>query len=126
MGLVGMASLIVLILSSMKMVVGTKSSTGATVATVVLVGLASFIFSNSTVLGMYTLFLGLALLTADYARNNSAKAYKIVLSVTSVAKSFSILGTDTNQNKNKEIFHYLVILPFPAADDRRENNQTHE
>lgn len=112
MGLVGMASLIVLIVASMKMVVGTKSTTGSTVATVVLVGLASFIFSNSTVLGMYTLFLGLALLTADYARNNSAKAYKIVLSVTSVAKSFSILGTDTNQHKNKEIFHYLVILPL--------------
>lgn len=111
MGLIGLLSLALLIVVAIRMTLGTKNATGATLASVVLVGLSALFFTNSTVLGMYILFLGLALLSANYAINASDKAYKVVLSVTSVAKSFSILGNDGNQ-KNKEVFHYLVIIPL--------------
>ncbi len=111
MGLVGLLALALLTTVAIRMTLGTKSTTGSILASVILVGVASLFLTNSTVLGMYILFLGLAMLSADYAINASDKAYKVVLSVTSVAKSFSILGNDGNR-KNKEVFHYIVIVPL--------------
>jgi tetratricopeptide (TPR) repeat protein/O-antigen ligase len=111
MGLVGLLAIALLIVVAIRMTLGTKNTTEATLASVVLVGISSLFFTNSTVLGMYILFLGLSLLSANYAINASDKAYRVVLSITSVAKSFSILGKDDNQ-KNKEVFHYIVIIPL--------------
>lgn len=111
MGLIGLLSIALLVISGVKMALGNKNSLGITLSSIVLVGLLSFFFTNGTVLGMYILFLGLGMLSANYALNSSEKAYKVVLSVTSVAKSFSILGNDSS-NKNKEVFHYLVVVPL--------------
>lgn len=107
MGLVGIAAFAFFIVAAIKFGLKNQSELSNTIAVLQLTVIASLFVTYGTVLSGYLLFLSLALQAASLSLIGSSKAQKVSLSISSAAKSFTLMGSQENGEK-KEVFHYVV------------------
>jgi O-antigen ligase len=107
MGLVGIAAFALFTVAVVKFALKNQNELANTIAVLQISVVASLFFTYGTVLTGYLLFLSLALQAATLSLVGSNKAQKVSLSISSAAKSFSLLGASENAEK-KEVFHYVI------------------
>ncbi len=114
-GLVGTAIFALLLISMLRLGLKNKNDLSNIIVGIQIVAIVSLFFTYGTISIMFVLFLTAALQTTNLALNSSSKASKVGLSITSISKSFSILGNDeSNVKTNKEVFQYVVAVPLIA------------
>jgi tetratricopeptide (TPR) repeat protein len=114
MGLVGIAAYAFFLISAIKFALKNNNELSNTVAVLQLAVLASMFVTYGTVLTGFLLFLSLALQAASLSLAGSSKAQKVSLSISSAAKSFSLMG-DQEHGEKKEVFHYMVAALLAAG-----------
>lgn len=114
MGLVGLAAYAFFVISALKFGLKNNNELSNSVAVLQLTVIASMFITYGTVLTGFLLFLSLALQAAALSLAGSNKAQKVSMSISSAAKSFTLMGTESNGEK-KEVFHYMVAALLAAG-----------
>lgn len=114
MGLVGLAAYAFFVISALKFGLKNDNELSNAIAVLQLTVIASMFITYGTVLTGFLLFLSLALQAAALSLAGSNKAQKVSMSISSAAKSFTLMGTESNGEK-KEVFHYMVAALLAAG-----------